>query len=265
MAIWRVGCSLLRFHWSVFYDDFFSVTEVDSDKHCELCISGLFALLGWWISDDKELEFSHTARVLGVSICVMSEKVFQIANTDEPKAELVETISALLHAGKFGRKDLTSLRGRLHFAEGQLFGRRCFKHMKVISDRASAERAGPVDHELKQALLHMRDRVIQGKPRLVKSRLANVWHVYTDASFEPSKTNYECGLGGVLVSPDGKAIRCFGAVFGREELSLLMGSGLSNPISLLEGLAVAAALDLWTGLLEGFELVCFVDNEGSVR
>ena len=56
---------------------------------------------------------------------------------EERKDELVAAINSLLDVGKFRKKDLTSLRGRLHFGEGQLFGRRCFKRMKVISDRAS--------------------------------------------------------------------------------------------------------------------------------
>ena len=148
-------------------------------------------------------------------------------------------------------KDLTSLHGRLHFAEGQLFGRRCFKRMKVISDRASNERPGHVDEELKQALTHMRDRVIQGRPRDVRSRLANVWHVFTDACSEPGRSCAECGTGCVLISSVGKQL-----------LTPFCAAELANPIYLLERLAFAAALDLWTGLLEGSELVCFIDNEG---
>ena len=175
-AVWHLGCSLLLFHWTVYYDDFFSVTEKESAKHCEMCLSGFFALMGWGISADKELAFSHTARILAVNICILSECVFQVANTSERKDELIDTINKLLHAGKFGKKDLTSLRGRLRFAEGQLFGRKCYKHMKVISDRASLDKPGHLDSELKQALVYMRDRVVEGEPRVIKSSSTSALH-----------------------------------------------------------------------------------------
>ena len=46
-------------------------------------------------------------------------------------------------------------------------------YREIISDRALPERPG--HEELKQTLTHVRDRVIQSRPR----------HVYTDACFEP--------------------------------------------------------------------------------
>ena len=64
-----------------------------------------------------------------------------------------------------------------------------------------------------------------------------------------------------MISLDGKAIRCFGYLFDKQ-VPPFCSTELANPIYLLEELAVAAALDLWTGLLEGSELVCFIDNEG---
>ena len=93
MAVWHLGCEFLWLHWSVYYDDFFSVTEPQSAAHCDLCIAGLFSLLGWDISKDKELPFSTLARVLGVNICIMSESLFRVENTPERREELAEQLT----------------------------------------------------------------------------------------------------------------------------------------------------------------------------
>ena len=41
MAVWYLGCTILLFYWAVFYDDFFSVTELESAQHGEMCFDGL--------------------------------------------------------------------------------------------------------------------------------------------------------------------------------------------------------------------------------
>ena len=119
-----------------------------------------------------------------------------------------------------------------------------------------------VDQEFRDALTHVRDRVVMAAARHVRSRLANTWYLYSDAACEPAGHGFLAGLGAVLVSSDGTLIRCLGQTFSLEDVAPLCLHDLSNPIYALEGLAVVAALEAWGDLLASSELVDLVDNEG---
>ncbi|CAE7430324.1 GIP [Symbiodinium sp. CCMP2456] len=151
MSLWHLGCALLLLHWTVFYDDFIVVNEKSSAKHCELVLSSFWSLLGWSVSRDKETEFAYFARALGVKICFQSERMFVVENTQERKDELNETITDLLSAQWVDQHALASLRGRLQFVEGQIHGRRCHRHMRVLSLRAEFIGGSAVDDDLCEA------------------------------------------------------------------------------------------------------------------
>ena len=202
-ALWHMAVVLLKFHWSIYCDDFFPVSEQRSAKHMDMCIASFFSVLGWEISSDKDLNFDSFAKVLGVKICMRSATLFEVINTQERRDELVEAINCTLSASSCTRKHLSSLKGRLQFAEGQIFGRRGFMHMKLIGERALGEGKAELDQNLRDSLVYMRDRVVNGPPRKVETRLANTWFLYTDACYEANHPSWVAGLGGVLVSWDG--------------------------------------------------------------
>ena len=261
-ALWHMAVVLLQFHWSIYCDDFFPVSEQQSAKHMDMCIASYFSVLGWEISSDKDLNFDFFAKVLGVKICMKSATLFEVINTQDRRTELVESINCILSASSCTRKHLSSLKGRLQFAEGQIFGRRSFMHMKLIGERALGEGKAELDQCLRDSLVYMRDRVINGPPREVRTRLANTWFLYTDACYEANHPNWVAGLGGVLVSWDGKPISYFSFKCTDCILSHLGKTHLLNPIYLLEGLAAIIGLRVWTSLIRGSHIVAFLDNEG---
>ncbi|CAE6949411.1 unnamed protein product [Symbiodinium sp. CCMP2456] len=258
----ETGWALLLLHWTVFYDDSIAVNEASSAKHCELVLGSFWSLLGWSVALDKETEFAYFARALGVKICFQSERMFVVENTQERKDELNETISDMLSAQWVDQHALASLRARLQFVEGQIHGRRCHKHMRVLSLRAEFIGGSAVDDDLCDALRFLRDRVVGAPPRVISARRENTWFLFTDASYEVD-AEHPCGIGAVLVASDGKPIRCFGLEFRSDLLDPIKFSENNSPIYFLEGLAVIAALDLWCPLLHGSEIVCFVDNEAA--
>ncbi|CAE7346353.1 unnamed protein product [Symbiodinium sp. KB8] len=262
-CLWYLGVMLLAFEWTVYYDDFFSFTERHVAKHTNMCIGAYFALMGWQISENKELDFAPYAKILGVKICMASATLFYVENTADRKAELSDTIDALLTTGAYTEHELESLRGRLHFAEGQVFGRQGAMAMKVLNRKIDDDkRRGTVSAELAAALAVLKNRVVNGPPRAVSTRLANDWFVFTDACFEAERPEWTAGIGGVLVAPDGKKVSCFGLCCEVDVLKILGLSDKANPIYELEALAVLAAFDTWHGVLREAGVVCFVDNDG---
>ena len=261
-ALWHIAVVLLWFHWSIYCDDFFPVSEQQSAKHMDVCIASYFSVLGWEISSDKDLNFDFFAKVLGVKICMKSATLFEVVNTPERREELVGSISEILSASSCTRKHLLSLKGRLQFAEGQIFGRRSFMHMKLIGERALGEGKAELDQALRDSLEYMRDRVINGPPRQVTTRLSNTWFMFTDACYEADHPSWVAGLGGVLASWDGKPVSFFSFKCNEEVLQRLNRTHLLNPIYLLEGLAAVLGLRVWTSLIRGSRIVAFLDNEG---
>ena len=63
MGIWLIGSSLLKLIWSSYFDDFLTLTTESLSRHAEICISTLFRLLGWDLSEDKLVPYSHCCKV----------------------------------------------------------------------------------------------------------------------------------------------------------------------------------------------------------
>ena len=95
---------------------------------------------------------------------------------------------------------MPTLRGKLLFAENQIFGRLRNSHMKTVSRHAELDCAGKVDGDLSDALTLLRDRIVLAKPRRVSAAERQVWRVYADACCEKDG---RAGIGGVLVDQFG--------------------------------------------------------------
>lgn len=108
-----------------------------------------------------------------------------MCNTAKRCDELVGQIDAILAAGKLHRKDGLVLRGRLAFADAQVFGRAF---------------SPDVSEDLPHAMRLLRARLQGNVPRVLGPASFESWSLYTDASYEPDGTG---GIGGVLARPDG--------------------------------------------------------------
>ena len=66
-------------------------------------------------------------------------------------------------------KDFEVFRGRLIFAENQVFGRMACKHMHCISRACRAKGLVRIHDDLAASLLYVRDRVVLGDARTVSA------------------------------------------------------------------------------------------------
>ena len=236
-AIWRIGVVIFGLHWTVYFDDYFLVAEIHQAKHVDMAQQLLFMILGWETSDEKEGGFNHISRILGVQINLADAHLGAavISNVESRVRELVCAIDGILTKGSLTTAEMRVLRGRLVFAEAQIFGRLTGIHMKQLSRFENLVGDAPVDNELKRSLIFLRDRVLCGEPRKLLSAVGRVYHLYTDACYEDGSG----GLGGVLFDENGQMLSFFSETLSPEWVKLINPTGKKGMIFELETLATA--------------------------
>ena len=262
-CLWHIGAVLLDLHWSLFYDDYVVVASESESAHLSMVVDSFFELVQWQTSKDKETPFNAVARALGVEISLADSRagIFSVCNTASRKAELAANITSIISDGGTTAKAFESLRGRLLFAENQVFGRLACQHMRALSAACRNQGFVSISDDLRAALVYLRDRIVLGDARVVSAAHRNCMHLYTDASFE----NGRGGLGAVLYNSDGLLLRWFAETLDQEMISSLNVEGKKGFIYELEALAaVRGVLDLCTKLVHT-DLVLFLDNDAALR
>ena len=236
-AIWRIGVVVFGLHWTVYFDDYFLVAEIHESKHVDMAQQLLFMILNWKTSDEKEGGFSHLARILGVQIDMADSRLGAavVSNVESRVRELVSSIDSVLSRGTLSSAEIKVLRGRLVFAEAQIFGRLTGVHMKQLSRFENLVGGTQLDDEVRRNLLFMRDRVLNAEPRKLLADVGYVYHLYTDACFEAGSG----GLGGVLFDGSGNMLSFFSEKMSDAAMELVNPLKKKGVIFELETLATA--------------------------
>ena len=228
---------------SCYFDDFVLLTPVELAKSTEDTFQVLLDLLGWDFDkegDEAGKMGSHVS-ALGVSVDLShtAEGIVKVENTDRRKQELSERIAEVLRQGKLSKNDAASLRGRLGFAEGQLFGRVTRQLLNDLHVHSQRPPKGMVLSTDTRASLSVVDsRLLSARPRVVDMRSSEVLFVYTDASF--NSEDGRGGVGGVLFDASGCVTNWFGGAVEQSRLPPFDVWGTE-------------ARNWWTGNLRGFD------------
>ena len=174
--------------------------------------------------------------------------------------ELTKDISNILESGVLSQKDGEKLRGRLQFANTQLFGRAMRRHMSILGAHIMSH-SKTLAFLTRESLRALGDALVVNKPRQISKGLADHVHIYVDASFEAEGF---CGVGGMCHDSVGNAVGFFSEQVTRETLELMGSKDKDTIIMELEALAMALALHVWKSELSKKRIVLFTDNE-SVR
>ena len=262
-AIWAIGLGLLSLHWSVYFDDYVVIGTPKERDHLDLVLHSFFTLIGWETSAEKDAGFSAVAKALGVEVCLdeIHLGLLKVQNTEARRRELASTIDSLIATGGAHAKELECLRGRLQFAESQVFGRGAVQRMRVLS--RALKRVGYVvfDDSLTEALLFLKDRVLHGPPRALRACDYPTYHLFTDASYEQDQP---AGMGGILYSQSGLLLRWFSERASLEVLDAINADGKAGLIYELEACAaVQGLLQLCQGLND-CDIICYCDNDAAL-
>jgi hypothetical protein len=97
-------------------------------------------------------------------------------------------------------------------------------------------------------------------PRTVGAGHTNWFHLYVDASFEPTGSS---GIDGLLLEPLGTCIGCFSEIVNTDLLEAIMRPDQETPIMELEALAIYVGVSLFKDLINDTRLVVFTDNQSA--
>ena len=265
-ALWWIGCKGAWLMWSSFYDDYISFSQPCLAKNSEQTIVSIFNLTGWLFAQEgrKCQHYGPSCEALGV-LFDLSNSVRGVAfirNTPARVEELVADIRKVAEAPCLGSKQAQRLRGRMQFAESQLFGRTAKRCFKVLSDFA----------ECKRTKLFEKDRLFldcfckmleHGPPREVSFLSARHLLIFTDACYEPVISEWVCGLGGVAIDVCSGERMFFPACLSEAQRKLL-GEGTKRQIIFeAETLAAVVACKLWKNQMSSRRCTLFVDNEAT--
>ena len=110
-----------------FFDDFTQVEPAVTSESAQFALESLLKLLGWKIAATaaKRKSFAKQFVSLGVQLDFSSIALGSILLEQKPgRIEALEAqVNELLAQNEFGFKDALSIRGRIFFSEGQVFGR----------------------------------------------------------------------------------------------------------------------------------------------
>ena len=257
-AIWSIGVSLFKIHWSCYFDDFFAIEKKELARHTSFIIDSLFSALGWSTSVEKNSDFSSLARALGVVINLADTHLLRVSvsNSEHRGKDISDMIDGMLAKNFFRKSEMESLRGRLVFAEGQLFGRIAQRSLRDLS-LAIASGSGAVDDTLRKSLVFLKDRVANAPPRIVACGPRRMIHLYTDASHESSFS----GVGAVCYDSAGTELWHFGDSLSIEQVRRVNIDDKGTIISELEAMAVYAGVNQLASEHKHLDVICFIDND----
>lgn len=116
-AIWAIGTSLFKLHWSCYFDNYFVVEKFSLKRHTSFIVDNLLCLLGWKTSLEKSAEFSLLARALGVILDFGETHLFSmvVCNSEQRCLNIAGIIDAIIANNRWTKAKLETLRGRLIF------------------------------------------------------------------------------------------------------------------------------------------------------
>ena len=143
-AIWWIGVRGCKILWTSFYDDYIAYSRPAIAKNTDDTIAMLFRLLGWVFAEegDKCMPFGDVCMALGINLDLALSalgKAF-VKNTESRVKELCSDLNEVLHSRNLSAKNAQRLRGRMQFAEAQIFGRTGRRCLKVLQSLQMATR-----------------------------------------------------------------------------------------------------------------------------
>ena len=265
-AIWWIGIFGLGLAWSAYFDDYSVLTRPELESNTTWAVAALFNLLGLQFAETgpKCPPFATVFKMLGLSIDLShaENKKFAVGHTSERRTELLSSLLDILEKGEISPKEAERLRGRMLFFESFVFGRIANLCLKQFGDLC---RAGRTSSKLTPAeLVVVRNLYARVETAVsVPMGILNLstWIVFTDGACEGDET--VGSVGGVLIAPNHRIVHHFSAVAPEGVMKALL-SHSRHPIHELEMIPVLITFLLWGRLIEGAQVVHYIDNE-SVR
>lgn len=265
-AIWWVGVVGCDLFWSSFYDDYIVFSTRQLAKSTEATVISLLKLLGWLFAEDgrKCEPFNTFCDALGV-VFDLSEScsgICKIGNTASRIEEICAEIQRILEKGALTQTEAQKLRGRMQFAEAQVYGRAGKRCVATLRDLAACKRSKL--SELDRFLLKLFcDSLQSANPRIIRANKQDHCLMITDACYERDAQCWICGLGAVFCDTGTGSLEFFSVELSAEQRLALGENHKQQIIFEAETLCGVLAYFIWCERCASVRSCLHVDNEGT--
>ena len=262
-ALAAIAMNLFHLIVIEYFDDFSQIDAKVTSNSALRSMEGLLRLLGWKISmsETKRKPFDREFVSLGISIDLSSAVEGRIAVKLKPgRLESIRaSVDKVLESGVIDFRSALSIRGKVVFAQGQLFARVAAVTCRLPSEAAKVGGRSCLSDPLRRSLTDLIEVLATSPPKVLqrKNTLPPLL-VFTDGACEETTS-----VGAVLIDPAG-SVEYFGAVL-RDDLvdSWKSKQGQTQVIGQAELFPVLLAKLTWKETLRGRDVVFFLDNEAA--
>ena len=265
VALWYIGVRALGLCWTAFFDDYTLLSRRCLAENAGRTAEMLFDLIGIDFAREgkKCTKFDTIVSTLGVEVnlCSAGGKVL-LGHTEKRKSELSDAAGEIIKRKNIDTKVAESLRGRMQWFEGYVFGRtaqRCVQTIGELSLRSSKS-STLTSLELK-CFKDLQERVLLAPPIEISRTVLDTWIVFTDGACEGAGDK-EGSIGGVLINPNGYLVEYFSSRVPSAFMSKLCETS-ANPIYELELLPVLVSYFCWRKYLANSQTVFYLDNDAA--
>ena len=227
----------------------------------------VLGILGWKVKKPFELAPAGVFNALGVIVdldAVDMLGVVEVRNKPERIRDDVATIQDLLEAGAAKPSVVRRLRGRLQYASSQTFGR-CGAFASRLLKGLACSLGGPRQCSALEILgLEWWQRhLVAAVPRRVQVRdPRRPVLLFTDGAVEDLGCTVT--VGGLIAVPDLHVLETFGEVVPAGVVEQWRSDGCGRQVIGQAELApVSVSVAIWDQLLEGREVIIFIDNDSA--
>ena len=124
-----------------YFDDYPIIEMSNLVSNTSGTLRAIAKFLGVQIAEDKDVDFSMTTDLLGVTVDLSDEFLdeVRVCNKLERKKDLSKALGEIIHSRRINPMQIPPLFGRLQFAESQILGRAWWFGLEVASQAGEYE------------------------------------------------------------------------------------------------------------------------------
>ena len=263
-ALATLGARLFSLVLVEFFDDFTQIECQSLGESAMSTLESMLSLLGWDVAmtEAKRKPFSVVFTSLGVKVDferAVGEEII-VSNKDGRIEGIRSAVEELQSKGTMNFKEALSVKGKLQFAEGQLFYRVAAPACRLLAKWASDGGERPLDERMRLGLRKAIEAIFWAGPRVVEPRAHKPpVIIFTDGACEEDGTT----IGGVLITRSGRP-EAFGARLTEEAVKRLASKlGQKQVIGQAELLPVLVAKQTWEKEIGCSKVIFFIDNDSA--
>ena len=265
MSIWFIGVRALGLCWTSYFDDYVLLSRRCLSQNTANTAEMLFDLLGIDFARDgkKSATFDSVVSALGVELDLCgSDGSVRLGHTTKRKEELNAALADVISKGIVDTKAAESLRGRMQWFEGYVFGRTAQRGVRALGELSlKAGKTAKLNKYDIRCLQQLQQRVLMAPPIVISACVLTTWVVFTDGACEGDGDKVG-SIGGVLIDPFGRLYKYFSSVVP-PAFMLKLCEHSANPIYELELLPVLVSYMCWREHLANCQSVFYLDNDAA--